>query len=103
MVVLICGGEMIFSLPCDLPWYYRPTVLEVLGFYSVDLGEACVCCGITAVSGYFPGGFLVDQLSAQKLMTTWPIATAVRGRCLTGFSEFAEGAVLDALWGVGPL
>ena len=93
MVALICGGEMIFSLPCDLPWYYRPMVLEGLGLANADLGEACVCCGITAVSGYFPGGFEVDQLSARKLMTTWPVATDVRGRCLMGFSDFGERTV----------
>ena len=103
MFALICGGEMIFSLLCHLPRYYRPTVLEVLGLSDADLGEACVCCGITAVSGYFPSGIEVDHLSARKLMTTWPVATTVRGRCLMGFSDFAERAVWQALWGVAPL
>ena len=77
--------------------------MEVLGLANADLGEACVGCGITAVGSYFPGGSLVDQLSARKLMTSWPVATAVRGRCLMGFSDFADRAVWLALWGVGPL
>ena len=94
---------MIFSLPCHLPRYYRPTVLEVLGLSNADHGEACFCCGITAVIGWLPGGIEVDQLSVRKLMTTWPVATAVRGRCLMGFSDFAERAVLQALRGVAPL
>ena len=94
---------MIFSLPCHLPRYDRPTVLEVLGLSDVDLGEAFVCGGITSVSGYFPGGSLVDHLSARKLMTSWPVTTDVRSRCLMGFSDFADRAVLQALWGVGPL
>ena len=38
MVALICGGEMIFSLPCYLRRYYRPTVVEVLGLSNADLG-----------------------------------------------------------------
>ena len=75
MFALIFGGETIFSLPCHLPRYYRRTVLEVRGLADADLGEACVCCGITAGSGYFPGGIEVDQISARKLMTTWPVAT----------------------------
>ena len=90
---------MIFSLPCHLPRSYRPTVLEVLRLSNADLGEACVCCGITAVSGCFLGGSLVGQLSARKLMTTWSVATAVRGRCLTAFSDVADRAVWHALWG----
>ena len=94
---------MIFSLPFHLPRYYGPTGLEVLGLSNADLGEACVCFGITAVSGNFPGGNLVDHLLARKLMTTWPVATAVRGRCLMGFSDFTDRAVLQALWGVAPL
>ena len=42
MFALIFGGEMMFSLPCHLPRYYRPTVLEVFGLSDADLGEACV-------------------------------------------------------------
>ena len=77
---------MIFSLPCHLPRYYRSTVFNVLGFSNADLGKACVCCGTTAVSGDFPGGIPVDHLSAGKLMTTWPVAVAVR--CRMAFSDF---------------
>ena len=40
MFALIFGSEMIFSLPCHLPRYYRPTVLEVLRRSNADLGEA---------------------------------------------------------------
>ena len=65
MFALIFGGEMIFSLPCHLPRYYRGTVLEVLGLTNADLGEACVGCGITAMSDYFPGGIEVHHLGAE--------------------------------------
>ena len=44
------------------PRSYRLTVLEVLGLASVNLGEAFVCCGITALSGYCSGSILVDHL-----------------------------------------
>ena len=103
MFALIFGGEMMFSLPCHLSRYYCPTVLEVLGLSDANLEEAFVYWGITAVSGYFLGGILVDHLSARKLMTTWPVATAVRGRCLMAFSDFAERAVWHALRGAAPL
>ena len=46
MVALICGGEMIFGFPCDLPRCYRPPVVEVLGLSDADLGEAFTSCSI---------------------------------------------------------
>lgn len=93
MFALTFGGEMTFSPPCHLPRYYRPMVLEVLGLSNANLGEAVACCGIAAVIGYFPSGILVDHLSARRLMTTWPGATAVGVMYLMACSDLAVAII----------
>ena len=79
MFALILASEAIFGLPFHIGRFFRPTLLDVLGFTNTELGVAMGIYGVVAMLAYFPGGPLADRFSARKLMSASLIATSVGG------------------------
>lgn len=100
MFALVFAGEMIFSLPFQLPRYYRPTMLDVFGFSYANLGDVFAWYGVTAMISYFPGGILADRFSARKLMSISLAATAGGGLYFMTLPGVFGMAILYAFWGV---
>ncbi len=100
MFALVFAGEIIFSLPFQLPRYYLPTMLEVFGFSYADLGDVVAWYGVTAMISYLPGGILADRFSARKLMSISLAATAGGGVYFMTLPGVVGMAILYAFWGV---
>ena len=77
MLGLILAGEAVFVLPFNLARFFRPTVLEVLGFTNTELGAAQGVYGVVAIGAYIFGGPIADRFEARKLLAQ-ALATAAR-------------------------
>lgn len=100
IAALIIAGEMVFSLPFHVPRFFRPTLLEVFGFSSTQLGDLFAVYGITAMLSYFPGGPLADRFSARALLTASLVATAAGGLVMATIPGAMTMAILYGFWGV---
>jgi len=80
ILTLILAGETIFGLPFGTARFFRPTFLEVFG--------------------YFPGGVIADRFSARALMTVSLFATAVGGLYMAVFPGGLQMALLYGYWGI---
>ena len=100
IATLVIAGEMVFSLPFHITRFFRPTVLEVFGFTSTQLGDLFAVYGITAMLSYFPGGPLADRFSARSLLTTSLVATGLGGLYMATIPGGAAMAVLYGFWGI---
>jgi len=103
ILVLILAGEMIFSLPFHTARFFRPTLLEVLGFNNTQLGDAFAAYGLMAMLAYFPGGALADCYPARKLMSVSLFATAAGGLYMATLPGGVEMALLYGYWGVSTI
>lgn len=100
MFTLVLAGELIFSLPFHVPRYFRPTVLEALGFSNANLGDVFAVYGVTAMLAYFPGGAIADRYSARRLMALSLAATAAGGLYMITLPGLTGMALLYGWWGV---
>ena len=100
MLCLIVAGEAVFALPFHIARFFRPTLLEVLGFTNIELGAAQAVYGVLAMLAYFPGGPLADRFSARKLLAASLCATAVGGVYLATLPGFQGAVILWGFWGV---
>ena len=100
IVVLVIAGEMVFSLPFHITRFFRPTVLEVFGFTSTQLGDLFAVYGITAMLSYFPGGPLADRYSARSLLTVSLVATALGGFYVATIPGALAMAAVYGFWGI---
>lgn len=96
MLGLILAGEAVFVLPFNLARFFRPTVLEVLGFTNTQLGAAQGVYGVVAIGAYIFGGPIADRFEARKLLAISLWATALGGLYLATFPD-VQGARF--LWG----
>jgi len=83
------AGEIIFSLPFQIPRFFRPTLLQVFDLSNAELGDIFAIYGVTAMEAYFPGGVIADRYSPRKLMAISLVATAL-GRSLFGTNSRAN-------------
>ncbi len=100
MLCLIVAGEAIFALPFHIARFFRPTLLEVLGFTNIELGAAQAVYGVLAMLAYFPGGPLADRFSARTLLAASLGSTAVGGVYLATLPGFHGALILWGFWGV---
>lgn len=94
------AGELIFSLPFQVPRFFRPTLLQVFGLSNAALGDIFAVYGITAMLAYFPGGVIADRYSPRKLMALSLMATAMGGVYLAQIPSQAGLYVLYGYWGI---
>lgn len=100
MLSLIFVGETVFSLPFNVPLFFRPTVLEVFGVSNTQLGDMFAVYGVAAMLAYFPGGALADYFSARTLIVTSLFLTAIGGLYMATFPGVTEMRFLYGYWGV---
>ena len=100
IVALVIAGEMVFSLPFHITRFFRPTVLEVFGFTSTQLGDLFAVYGITAMLSYFPGGPLADRFSARSLLAVSLVATALGGFYMATIPGALAMAAVYGFWGI---
>jgi nitrate/nitrite transporter NarK len=99
LFALVFAGEIIFSLPFQVPRFFRPTVLDVFGFSNADLGDVFAVYGVIAMLAYFPGGVISDYFSDRKLMTVSLLATGLGGLYMATVPPFGWAAVVYGYWG----
>ncbi len=100
MFALVVAGEIIFGLPFHLGRFFRPTLLDSLGFTNTQLGDVFAVYGVLAMIAYFPGGFLADRFPARNLLTVSLVATGLGGFYMATYPGQAGMAALYAYWGV---
>ena len=99
MFALVLASEAIFGLPFHIGRFFRPTLLDVLGFTNTELGVAMGIYGVVAMLAYFPGGPLADRFSARKLMAASLIATSLGGLYFATFPGVKGTQIVYAWWG----
>jgi MFS family permease len=91
---------MAFGLPFHTARFFRPTLLEVFGFTNTQLGDLFAVYGVTAMLCYFPGGAIVDRLSARFLLTASLLVTACGGLYMATIPGPFQMALLYGFWGI---
>ena len=97
---LIVAGEAVFSLPFHVARFFRPTVLQVLGFTNTELGAVQAVYGVVAIMAYFPGGLLADRFPARRLLTGSLLSTSAGGLYFASMPGFDGAWWLFAYWGL---
>lgn len=97
---LIVAGEAVFSLPFHVARFFRPTVLQVLGFTNTELGAVQAVYGVVAIMAYFPGGLLADRFPARRLLTGSLLSTSAGGLYFASMPGFDGSWWLFAYWGL---
>lgn len=100
ILLLICAGEMIFSLPFHLTRFFRPSFLNVFELSNTQLGDMFSSYGVLAFLSYFPGGIISDRFSASKLISLSLILTGLGGFYLYSIPSNTGLYFLYAYWGV---
>ncbi len=100
MFTLVVAGEIIFGLPFHLGRFFRPTLLDSLGFTNTQLGDVFAVYGVLAMIAYFPGGFLADRFPVRTLLAVSLVATGLGGFYMATYPGQAGMAGLYAYWGV---
>jgi nitrate/nitrite transporter NarK len=100
MIALIVAGEAVFVLPFNLARFFRPTVLDVLGFTNTQLGAAQGIYGLVALGAYFVGGPIADRFEARKLLAWSLWSTALGGLYLVTYPGFLGASLLWAFFGL---
>ena len=100
MFSLVVAGELIFGLPFQIARFFRPTLLDVMGFSNTELGDIFFVYGVAALLAYFPGGALADHFSARSLMACSLFATAAGGVYMATLPGVFGMAMLYGYWGV---
>ena len=97
---LIVAGEAVFGLPFHVARFFRPTVLQVLGFTNTELGAVQAVYGVVAIMAYFPGGLLADRFPARRLLTGSLLSTSAGGLYFASMPGFDGSWWLFAYWGL---
>jgi sugar phosphate permease len=100
IVTLVIAGEMVFGLPFHTTRFFLPTLLEVFGFTTTQLGDLFAVYGVTAMLSYFPGGAIADRFSARVLLTVSLVGTACGGFYMATFPGPLQMALLYGFWGI---
>jgi nitrate/nitrite transporter NarK len=100
LMVLICAGELVFSLPFHIPRFFRATMLEVYGLSPTQLGDMFALYGIAAMLSYLPGGLVADRFDARNMLCLSLVATALAGLGMAFFHEAWLLYLLFPLWGI---
>ncbi len=103
MFTLVVAGEIIFGLPFHLGRFFRPTLLDSLGFTNTQLGDVFAVYGVLAMLAYFPGGFLADRFPVRTLLTISLVSTGLGGFYMATYPGQAGMAALYAYWGVSTI
>jgi nitrate/nitrite transporter NarK len=103
MLTLVIAGEIIFGLPFHLGRFFRPTLLDTLGFTNTQLGDVFAVYGVLAMLAYFPGGFIADRFPAKNLLMVSLVATGAGGFYMATYPGQTGMAVLYAYWGVSTI
>ncbi len=103
MLTLVIAGEIIFGLPFHLGRFFRPTLLDTLGFTNTQLGDVFAVYGVLAMLAYFPGGFIADRFPARNLLSASLVATGAGGFYMATYPGQMGMAALYAYWGVSTI
>ena len=99
MTVMSLAGGIIFLLPFLQEVYYKP-LSDALSLTNTEVGSLMSVFGITSLISYFPGGWLADRVSPQKLITISLMATGTAGLYFSTFPSYKISLAIHALWGV---
>jgi len=98
MAVLCFSGGIIFMLPFLREVYYVP-MQEAFGYSNTQMGVLISVFGAVSLLTYFPGGWLADQFSPRKLMSSGLLATGLAGLYFGTFPSYAMSIAIHAFWG----
>lgn len=100
LAALVIAGEAIFGLPFHVARFFRPTLLEVLGFSNQELGQLFAVYGVLAFLSYLPGGPIADRFSVRTLLTSSLVLTGLAGLYLATFPGYLGLAVVFGFFGI---
>lgn len=100
LLALVIAGEAIFGLPFHVARFFRPTLLEVLGFTNQELGQLFAVYGILAFVSYLPGGPIADRFSVRLLLTSSLVLTGAAGLYLGTFPSHRGLTFVFGFFGV---
>lgn len=100
LAALVIAGEAIFGLPFHVARFFRPTLLEVLGFTNQELGQLFAVYGVLAFLSYLPGGPIADRFSVRGLLTGSLVLTGLTGLYLASFPGYAGLLLIFGFFGV---
>jgi sugar phosphate permease len=100
ILILICVGEIIFSLPFHISRFFRPSFLNTFGITNTQLGDLFSSYGIFSFLSYFPGGLLADKFSFRKLISLSLFLTGLGGIYLYTIPSLTGLFFLFSYWGV---
>ena len=98
--ILICVGEIIFSLPFHISRFFRPSFLNTFGITNTQLGDLFSSYGIFSFLSYFPGGLLADKFPFRKLISLSLFLTGLGGLYLYSIPSTTGLFLLFSYWGV---
>jgi len=98
--ILICVGEIIFSLPFHISRFFRPSFLNTFGITNTQLGDLFSSYGIFSFLSYFPGGLLADKFPFRKLISLSLFLTGLGGLYLYTIPSTTGLFLLFSYWGV---
>jgi len=98
--ILICVGEIIFSLPFHISRFFRPSFLNTFGITNTQLGDLFSSYGIFSFLCYFPGGLLADKFPFRKLISLSLFLTGLGGLYLYTIPSTIGLFILFSYWGV---
>jgi nitrate/nitrite transporter NarK len=98
--ILICVGEIIFSLPFHISRFFRPSFLNTFGITNTELGDLFSSYGIFSFLSYFPGGLLADRFSFRKLISLSLFLTGLGGIYLYTIPSTSGLFILFSYWGI---
>ncbi len=98
--ILICAGEIIFSLPFHITRFFRPSFLNVFGITNTQLGDMFSSYGVLSFLSYFPGGVIADRFSFRKLISLSLFLTALGGLYLYTIPSATGLYFLFSYWGI---
>ncbi|MFK7734134.1 MAG: nitrate/nitrite transporter [Pseudomonadales bacterium] len=99
MAVLGLAGGVIFLLPFFQEVYYKP-LSSALSLNNTEVGSLLSAFGVTAMLSYFPGGWLADQVSSRKLISSSLLITGALGVYFSSFPSYQISLLIHAAWGV---
>lgn len=100
ILILICVGELIFSLPFHISRFFRPSFLNVFEITNTQLGDLFSSYGVFSFLSYFPGGLIADRFSFRKLISLSLFLTALGGLYLYTIPSTSGLFILFSYWGV---
>jgi predicted MFS family arabinose efflux permease len=99
LVILALGAGAIYQFPY-LRFAFYTQLQNALRLNNLQYGLTMSVYAVTAMIGYFPGGWLADRVSPKKLITFSLLITGLSGFVFATFPSYAAFMALNGLWGI---